>query len=489
MRSTATRTPTAPTVARGLGQGPSLLRLPACGFVVLYAACLLCIPSQLIFRPLGAPGTPANMLGMAALGWWAAATLGGLNPVKRFTPTRIVVAVLTCAVLASYASGMLNGWYAPPNVRQETDEFWTLVPPSVAETTGAMISAADRGLLSFAAWMGIVLMTAEGLRSWRDIELVVEWVVWLGTFVAAIGILQFATGLNIAAFFTIPGLSANSEFGGVVSRSVLNRVSATAVHPIEYGVVLAGILPLAVHRMIRRWGRPLAVVPALVVFVGCFMSVSRSAVIVVGVSMIVLLVGWPRQWRTRALLVMPFAIVGLRLAVPGLVGTLISLFKNLLNDPSISGRTSDYTVVFSVVDDNPFFGRGLFTFVPRYYRIVDNQYLMFGVELGLVGLLAMLLFLSVSFFQAFAAHRSALESSSRDLSLAISASVAGVLVSFATFDALGFAMAAGLMMLLVGLAGACWRVATLEDPASPYRPHDHRTGAPRRSRRSEVASR
>ena len=100
--------------------------------------------------------------------------------------------------------------------------------------------------------------------------------------------------------------------------------------------------------MIHRWGRPLAAVPALLIFVGCFMSVSRSAVIVVAVSFIVLLLGWPRRWRIRALLIMPFAVVGLRLAVPGLVGTLISLFKNVVNDPSVSGRTNDYGVVLDV---------------------------------------------------------------------------------------------------------------------------------------------
>lgn len=457
--------------------GPSPLRLPACGFVVFYAALLLCIPSQLIFQPLGAPGTPANLLGLCALVWWAAATIGGLNPVKRFTPTRIVVSLLATAVLASYLAGMLQGWYAPPDVRQDTDEFWTLVPPTVSETTGAMITAADRGLLSFAAWMGIVLIVSEGLRSWRDLEMVVEWLVWLGTAVAAIGILQFATGLNLAAFFTIPGLSANSDFGAVASRSVLNRVSATAVHPIEYGVVLAGLLPLAVHRMIRCWGRPLASLPAIVIFVGCFMSVSRSAVLVVLAAFIVLLVGWPPRRRLHALMVMPFAVVGLRVAVPGLVGTLVSLFKNVVNDPSVSGRTNDYSVVLGVMGDSPWFGRGLFTFVPRYYRIVDNQYLMFGVELGIVGLLAAALFLVVAFSQAHAAHRRARDALSRDVSLALSASIAGVLVSFVTFDAMGFPMAAGVVMLLVGLAGASWRLAALEDPASPYRPHDHRVVA------------
>ncbi|GAA1935220.1 O-antigen ligase family protein [Nocardioides hwasunensis] len=460
--------------ASSVPAGSSALRLPAVGFVVLYVVLLLCVPSQLIFRPLGAPGTPANMVGICALAWWVAATVGGTNPVKRFTPTRITVALLTAAVLGSYASGMLQGWYAPPDIRQVTDEFWTLVPPTVTQTTDAMVSAADRGLLSFAGWMGIVLMTAEGLRSWADLEKVVDWLVWVGAFVGAIGILQFATGLNIAVFFDLPGLSANSDFGAVDSRSILNRVSATAVHPIEYGVVLGGILPLAVHRMIRLRCRPLAVLPAVVIFVGCNMSVSRSAVLVIGFAFTMLLIGWPAKWRVRALLLLPVAVVGLRMAVPGLVGTLISLFRNLFDDPSISGRTSDYDVLFDVIGDNPLLGRGLFTFVPRYYRIVDNQYLIFTVELGLIGLLVATTFLVVAFLQANAARRRAFEPASRDLSLAIAASTLGVMVSFATFDALGFPMAAGMMMLLVGLAGACWRLSTTEDPRSPYRPHDHR---------------
>ena len=44
-------------------------------------------------------------------------------------------------------------------------------------------------------------------------------------------------------------------------------------------------------------------------------------------------------------------------------------------------------------------------------------------------------------------------------------------MSFATFDALGFPMAAGLVMLLLGLSGAVWRLTAMEDPESPYSPH------------------
>lgn len=431
--------------------------------VIAYAVLLLCIPSQLIFAPLGAPGTPANMVGLAGLLWWACATIGGQNPVRGLTPTRVIVLLLTCAVLAAYVNGMVKGWYAPPNMRSDTDELWTLVTPTVDETATAMISAADRGLLSFAGWMGIVLVTAEGLRSWRDLDLLVEWLCWLGCFVAGLGLVQFFTGFDIAALFQIPGLTANAAFGEVVSRSVLNRVSATAVHPIEFGVVMGSLFPLALHRALMRWGTRLATLPAVLIGVAAFVSVSRSAVLVVGAGFIVLLLGWPARWRWNALMLAPVAIVGLRLAIPGLVGTLMSLFSNIQGDPSVKGRTSDYGVVMGLYEQHAVLGRGLFTFVPRYYRILDNQYLMLLVELGIVGLVAGILFFVVSVASARRAAKHALRPQSRHLGLATSASVVGMALSYATFDAWGFPMAAGTTFLLAGICGALWRLTSEEE--------------------------
>ena len=66
---------------------------------------------------------------------------------------------------------------------------------------------------------------------------------------------------------------------------------------------------------------------------------------------------------------------------------------------------------------------------------------------------------------------------SRNLGLSISASALGISISFLTFDALGFPMAAGLTMLVAGLAGATWRLTAAEDPSSPYLPHEERSHA------------
>jgi O-antigen ligase len=427
-----------------------------------YCFFLFAIPSQLIVRQLGAPGTPANLLGLASLLWWLCATVGGMNPGQRLSPTRLTVALLSSCVLASYAVGTANGWSSPADIRQATDELWTLVPVSLTELNDKMSLAANRGILSFGGWIGIVLLTADGIRSWRELERLVTWICWLGAFVAALGILQFFTGIDIAALFRIPGLSPNSDFGAVATRSVVHRVSSTAVHPIEFGVVLAGLFPLALHRTIfgtRSWRCWL---PVLAIGVAIPMAVSRSGILVLGIVLLVMFMGWPMKWRGRAIVIAPLAAFILRALIPGLLGTISALFINLFNDPSVTGRTQDYGVVFRLYHEHIWLGRGLFTFVPRYYRILDNQFLMYLVELGAIGLTMALTFFVCAFFTARGARRRAVCPRHQHLALAMSASLAGVVLSYATFDAWSFPMAAGLTFLLIGMIGAAWQIAVRE---------------------------
>jgi O-antigen ligase len=202
--------------------------------------------------------------------------------------------------------------------------------------------------------------------------------------------------------------------------------------------------------------------PTLAIGLAIPLSVSRSAVLVIGAAFIVLLIGWPSKFRRRFLMLAPVIIVAARVALPGVVGTIIALFTNLGNDPSVSGRTGDYDVIFNVASDNPVFGRGLFTFVPRYYRILDNQLATTLLELGIVGLLAVFGLFLTAYACARAARRRAVEAEHRHLGLVTSASIAGVLLSYATFDTWSFPMAAGVTFLVIGLSGAIWQASFAE---------------------------
>lgn len=431
--------------------------VPAWTVSAAYAVLLLCIPTRLVVGPIGAPGTPANLLAIVGLFLWLCFAVGGLSPVRGLTPVRIALALFTSAALISYASGHIRGWSQPADIHQRSDRLWRFA--DVPEVTATVMSAADRGLLALAGWAGILLVTAEGVRSWRDVDRLLTWIVWAGTFVASLGIIQYFTGINVAGYLRVPGLQSLTDFGNALSRSDLNRIVSTSAHPIELGVAMASLLPLALHRSLHR-RRLTAWLPTMLIGTAALMSVSRSAIVVAGAALVVLFLGWPLKWRIWALVAAPaLALVG-RSVLPGLLGSIRSLFTDLSADPSIQGRTDDYALVIRLVGDQPLSGQGLFTFVPMLYRTIDNQVLVLLLEVGIIGTAAFALLVGTAVAGGLAPRRNPeTTTEQRHLGLAVAASLIGIVTSYATFDALSFRQVAGLTFLYVGLGGAVWRLS------------------------------
>jgi polysaccharide biosynthesis protein PslJ len=437
--------------------------VPAMVVPIVYSGLLLVIPSRLAIRQIGAPGTPANIFAIIALVLWLCFMTGGLHSRRGWSLTRTTLAMLVVAVLVSYVSGNLVGWYQPADIHQSSDRLWRSVSPE--QLNAVLDSAGNRGLLALAGWAGIVLLTAEGTRSWRDLERIVAWLVGFATVVAALGVFQYFTGVNVAGWFRLPGLSMLME-QNTFTRSILNRVVVTAAHPIELGVVMAGILPLALHRGLHT-GRVIPWTQAAIIFLVCLMSVSRSAIVVMGVATVILLAGWPTRWRLWALILAPIAAVAVRAAFPGLLGTIRALFTNLANDPSIAGRTTDYEIVMRTIHARPMFGQGLYTWVPFYFRTIDNQALMFALEIGLVGTAVFVVLVVAHLAGCLMSRSRATDPRASHLALAIAAGLSGLLTSYVTFDAISFLMVSGVTFLFVGLAGATWNLARHEGQALP----------------------
>jgi polysaccharide biosynthesis protein PslJ len=406
--------------------------------LIVYVILLVALPAQLVFKPLGAVGTPAMLVGLLSLLWWANAGLvPGLRLQTRFQPVRIAVLLLVATVLASYANAAL---------RPEDP---------------LLVRSADRGLIAIAGWSGVALLAADGILTRERLDAVLRCLVLATGFLASLGIAQFFTGFDLGPIFQqIPGLQPNTSLTFVLQRSAFHRVSGTALHPIEFGVILAMVLPLAAHYAMRaRPGRRLLHWGVVVLIgLGIPLSVSRSAFLGVAAAGVMLMISWSWRQRAATLAIAGGFLVLFSAAVPHLLGSIYNLTINAGTDPSITHRTNDYSLVGTFISQQPIFGQGFNTFVPSRFFLLDNQYLGALIEIGIVGTLVLIVFILTALFTARGARLRSQDEVTRELAQALASSAAVALVTFAAFDALGFFMVTGIMFLIFGCCGALWRL-------------------------------
>ena len=401
----------------------------------------MAIPSALVFPPFGGAGSPSTILGV---GFFVLYLLNRLHPSSAIgsmrQPLRIAGVLLFCAILTSYVSANLH-------------ELGTL------EQNGV-----DRGLIMISGWLGILLLTADGVDRLDRLKTLLGRIVIGATAMAVLGITQFFTGLNAAKYIVIPGLIDQQPYTDISVRGSVNRPSATAIHPIEFGFVLAVVLPIALHRArfappgarFRRWLQVALIGTTLP------MTVSRSAILGLVIALIVILPTWPRRDRWMALVVLVFSLFVLRTFIHGLIGTLRTLFSSIGSDSSTLSRTAAFSHAAPLISAHPLFGMGFGAFMPQILFYTDDQYLNSLIEIGAVGLVALLAVFITGWCLARRARKASADPEVRHLMQCLAASVAVIIVGFSAFDALYFPMAAGLTFLILGCVGAAWRIVVLQ---------------------------
>lgn len=405
-------------------------------WVMVYMIFLYAIPSRLVIPALGSAGAPSLVIGLGSFLGWAMYQIGQPRSLSGPFETRPVrkalVAFLICVAI-SYALAM-----AGPI---DSDE----------------VSPADVAVLSVLSWSGTLLVASDGIPSLSRAGTLAHRLAWVGGLMGLLGVAQFLTNDILIDRIMIPGLRV-VEFE-VFQRGGFIRPSGTATHPIEFGIILAMMLPFALHSAYLGRGRNLLTrwFPALVLGVSIALTFSRSAYISVAVAVLILLIGWPGRRRISFAVGLVVLCAMLFAAVPRLFGTIGSLFRNVGNDPSIASRTDSYDLAFEFIFQSPWFGRGLGTFLPKY-RIFDNQYLVLLVSVGVLGTAAVVILFFTGIRASLLAARGDADAGTRDLGLTIAASIAAGAVSLATFDAFAFPMTMGTLFLMLGFAGALYRL-------------------------------
>lgn len=421
--------------------------------LMVYVVVLFAIPSALIVRPLGAAGTPAQIVGVGLLLWWFASQLISGPRLGPTNPVKWALLFFAAALLASYVGGM-----------------------SRPMGSSIEVNSSDRAVLSLAAWCGVVLVFADGIGTRYRVERLVRCIAGAATAIAALGFLQFFFGIDLAQYVRIPGLSANTAVGTLFDRSGYRRVSGTTSHPIEFGVVLAATLPLVIHaaryartpQQQRAWWTAVGVIALALP-----MSVARSGIIGAAIVVALLFLTWPRELRVRLAVAGVVGLAAMSAVVPGLLGTIKSLFLNVGSDPSTQGRTADYGPAWEYIREFPMFGRGLGTFLPELYRTLDNQLLGLAIETGFVGLTSFVVLIAATATVALRIRSRTPDARTRDLAISLVAGIAVISVNAATFDAFGFSMCVGTLFVLVGLVAALWSQREPDPPVTPT-PHSIR---------------
>jgi polysaccharide biosynthesis protein PslJ len=414
-----------------------LRRTDAVTLLTGYVVLLMAIPSSLVVGPLGAAGAPAGLFAAVLLCWYLLARQDPRLPLARGQqPVRLAAIFFGCATLATYVS--VNRTSMP----------------------GLEENGADRGLILLAGWLGVMLVAADGIDRPDRLATLLRRVVIGATGMAVLGVVEFFSGLDLAKYIVIPGLSVHTPVTDLMSINGLARVTATAAQPLELCAVLLMSLPLAIHQArfapatlrTRRWLQVALIVGATT------MTLSRTSILGFAVVAIVLVPTWSRGDRRRAFIVLLASFTMAWLVEPSLINDFARLFGNIGANTDVASRTGAYFSAASLIAQHPWLGQGFQTFFPQTYFFVDNQYLTSLIETGFIGLLALVTLLATGWCVARSARRVAVDTETRELLQCLAASVAAAAVSFSTFDALSFEIAPGLAFLVLGCAGATWRL-------------------------------
>ncbi|MCL5291405.1 MAG: O-antigen ligase family protein [Actinobacteria bacterium] len=294
----------------------------------------------------------------------------------------------------------------------------------------------------------------------RDqVNSVLKFGVSLAAFVGALGVVEFLTGFNFFrnAHEVLPFLTPSLErVGNAMFRGGHLRVVGSASHPIALGVLLSMFLPLALHyfefasslKERARYGLSIASVALAIL-----LTISRTPLIAIAAMLAVYSFYKPSRALRFGLLLLLAAFI-VYLVFPNIIDGLVKLSslsfleQNELFNPN--GRVADYPRILSFFIDKPLYGHGYGWWNNNALFYVDNQYLKVLVELGALGLVALICFFRKLAVEIWRASAIAMPEE-RDLLVSILASCAAYIVTLATYDSFGFTQVTYVFFVIAAL--------------------------------------
>jgi O-antigen ligase len=422
---------------------PVLKPINARAFLVIWLLALYALSARLHLPGMGSIAQPATLIALAAGMWWAAArVVPQLGLDLGFQPVRTALFIYSGYLVLSFGVGSAR-------------------PLTELEQSGSL-----RALITLVALVSVALLAADGIADLDELTRLLRFLPTIGSLFALYGFVQAVTGE--AYLLSPPGLVWNLDgVPGLLERGGFIRPGATAMHAIEYSVVVASLLPLALHfsfypSSTRDRLRAIAELAILVLAIP--VSLSRTAVVCAVGGLLVLGSAWSWRRRLHVLVAGLLSLPILATVVPSLFGFMVELFVGARSDPSVTSRLDRVPRIMEVIRERPWLGWGHGTYSVEDFFLIDNQLWVTVISSGVVGLMITLA-LPLAAILAAAWPSSLLESdpSVRHMGRAIAASIAAFMISTATFTAFTYRILTFTLFLLIGCAGAFYRL-TRDNP-------------------------
>jgi O-antigen ligase len=411
--------------------------IDAAGLLSLMVILTTLIPARLIVPGMTDLGRPGLIVGFMLFCWWCMVRFTTHLSMTGPQPMRWAVLMFMLSALVSYTVGFLRG------------------------LTTIESNAADRVMLLFCVFTGVLLTAADGVPNWVRMRGILKVLVSCSAVVAIIGLIQYVTTIDVTQYMIFPGLVPKGWTIGFEMRGSGIRVASTTTHYIELAAFLAIVLPFAIHFATfsrRRGRRRLALVMTAVIAAGIAATISRTGILAVVLMFAVLFPVW--TWRMRYnITTVGFVLLGLLGgASPSLLNTMFSLFDDPSKNPAFTVRADRYPLVFGYVAQRPWLGRGTGTWVAPQYQILDNQWLDTLLSNGVVGVVALAALHITAITLAVLALRRSSTIEQRHLCAGLISTQVIALVVAGTFDSMSFSTYTIMLGLCTGLCGTVWRL-------------------------------
>jgi O-antigen ligase len=416
---------------------PTYIDAPALlGFMFVL---LTIVPARFIVPGMTDLGRPGLIAGFLFFAWWLVAHFSPRLVMPGPQPMRWAFLFFFVSLTLSYAAGSLRG------------------------LTSMEANGADRTMLYFCVFGGVLLAAADGIPNWLRLRGLLTILVTCGTIVALIALVQYTTEIDLTKYLALPGLEAKGWTPTYEERGAGIRVASTTTHYIELAAFLAMVLPFAIHFALfagTPQRRRTSAIFCFLIAAGVAVTLSRTGIIALGIVMVVLFPVW--GWRTRFNIgIMAVGLLSALGAVSsGLVRTIFGLFDNADQNSSINARTERYPMAFHYISQRPWFGRGTGTWIPPQYQVMDNQWLITLLSTGFVGAAVIAALHITGITLAGLALKRSTERAEKHLCAALISTQLIALAVSATFDSMSLSYGTYVMTLalMCGLCGTVWRL-------------------------------